>query len=170
MVPDSALSFCTIMDYFGMHLTGRKKPLVHMSNAAGLGFFDSRKMCFEKEKLAEMGVDVNWLPDVCTEIEKLGTYRGRIVTTAIGDNQASFLGAAGDEENTLLVNMGTGGQISVLSSQYFAGDGIEARPFLNGEVSACRSNLCVAARHMRFRTVFRKIVKERQGRISHYTK
>ena len=43
-----------------------------------------------------MGVDVNWLPDVCTGIEKLGTYRGRTVTTAIGDNQASFLGAAGD--------------------------------------------------------------------------
>ena len=35
------------------------------------------KTQFEKEKLAEMGVDVNWLPDVCTEIEKLGTYRGR---------------------------------------------------------------------------------------------
>ena len=45
-------------------------------------------MCFEKEKLAEMGVDVNWLPDVCMGIEKLGTYRGRTVTTAIGDNQA----------------------------------------------------------------------------------
>ena len=77
------------------------------------------KTQFEKEKLAEMGVDVNWLPDVCMGIEKLGTYRGRTVTTAIGDNQASFLGAAGDEENILLVNMGTGGQISVLSSQYF---------------------------------------------------
>ena len=75
-------------------MTGRKKPLVHVSNAAGFGFFDSHKMCFEKEKLAEMGVDVNWLPDVCTGIEKLGTYRGRTVTTAIGDNQASFLGAA----------------------------------------------------------------------------
>ena len=77
LVPDAALSFCTIMDYFGMHLTGRKKPLVHVSNAAGFGFFDSNKMCFEKEKLAEMGVGANWLPDVCTEIEKLGTYGGR---------------------------------------------------------------------------------------------
>ena len=27
------------------------------------------------------------------------------MTTAIGDNQASFLGAAGNENNTLLVNM-----------------------------------------------------------------
>ena len=163
LIPDTAVSFCTIMDYFGMHLTGRKKPLVHVSNAAGLGFFDSRKMCFEKEKLAEMGVDVNWLPDVCTEIEKLGTYRGRIVTTAIGDNQASFLGAAGDEENTLLVNMGTGGQISVLSSQYFAGDGIEARPFLNGKYLLAGASLCGGKAYALLEQFFRKIVKEATG-------
>jgi len=163
LVPDSALSFCTIMDYFGMYLTGRKKPLIHVSNAAGLGFFDSRKMCFEKEKLAEMGVDVNWLPDVCTEIEKLGTYRGRTVTTAIGDNQASFLGAAGDEENTLLVNMGTGGQISVLSGQYFSGDGIEARPFLNGKYLLAGASLCGGKAYALLEQFFRKIVKEATG-------
>ena len=163
LVPDSALSFCTIMDYFGMHLTERKKPLVHVSNAAGLGFFDSRKMCFEKEKLAEMGVDVNWLPDVCTEIEKLGTYRGRTVTTAIGDNQASFLGAAGDEENILLVNMGTGGQISVLSSQYFSGDGIEARPFLNRKYLLAGASLCGGKAYALLEQFFRKIVKEATG-------
>ena len=151
------------MDYFGIYLTGRKKPLVHVSNAAGFGFFDSHKMCFEKEKLAEMGVDVNWLPDVCTGIEKLGTYRGRTVTTAIGDNQASFLGAAGDEENILLVNMGTGGQISVLSSQYFSGDGIEARPFLNGKYLLAGASLCGGKAYAFLEQFFRKIVKEATG-------
>ena len=163
LVPDSALSFCTIMDYFGMYLTGRKKTLVHVSNAASFGFFDSHKMCFEKEKLDEMGVDVNWLPDVCTGIEKLGTYRGRTVTTAIGDNQASFLGAAGDEENILLVNMGTGGQISVLSSQYFSGDGIEARPFLNRKYLLVGASLCGGKAYALLEQFFRKIVKEATG-------
>ena len=170
LVPDSALSFCTIMDYFGIYLTGHKKPLVHVSNAAGFGFFDSHKMCFEKEKLAEMGVDVNWLPDVCMGIEKLGTYRGRTVTTAIGDNQASFLGAAGDEENILLVNMGTGGQISVLSGQYFSGDGIEARPFLNRKYLLAGASLCGGKAYALLEQFFRKIVKKRQDRINHYTK
>lgn len=97
--------------------------MVHVSNAAGFGFFDGRNMKFETEKLSKMGVKENWLPEVCTGIEKLGLYRNRQVTTAIGDNQASFLGAAGKEENTLLVNMGTGGQISILSDQYFAEKG-----------------------------------------------
>ena len=153
LLPDSAMSFCTIMDYFGMYLTGRKKPLVHMSNAASFGFFDSRKMRFEKEKLAELGVEENWLPDVCTEIEKLGTYKERTVTTAIGDNQASFLGAAGDEENTLLINMGTGGQISVLSTQNFSENGIEARPFLKGKYLLAE-HPCAEAKHMRFWSSF----------------
>ena len=64
LVPERAVGFCTIMDYFGMCLTGRKKPVVHVSNAAGFGFFDGRNMKFETEKLSKMGVKENWLPEV----------------------------------------------------------------------------------------------------------
>lgn len=65
--------------------------MVHVSNAAGLGFFDSRKMCFEKEKLAEMGVDVNWLPDVCTEIENwVHTEEGQLQQQSETIRQASL--------------------------------------------------------------------------------
>lgn len=114
----------------------------------------------EKWVIAAKRADFNQIgqqfPDVCTEIEKLGTYRGRTVTTAIGDNQASFLGAAGDEENTLLVNMGTGGQISVLSGQYFSGDGIEARPFLNGKYLLAGASLCGGKAYALLEQFFRK--------------
>ena len=34
LISESAVTFSTIMDYFGMHLTGRKTPLVHAGNAA----------------------------------------------------------------------------------------------------------------------------------------
>ena len=160
LVPERAVGFCTIMDYFGMCLTGRKKPLVHVSNAAGFGFFDGRNMKFETEKLSKMGVKETWLPEVCTGIEKLGLYRNRQVTTAIGDNQASFLGAAGKEENTLLVNMGTGGQISILSDQYFAEKGIEARPFLNGKYLLVGSSLCGGKSYALLEQFFRRVVKQ----------
>ena len=69
-------------------------------------------------------------------------YKDIPVTVAIGDNQASFLGAAGSENNTLLVNMGTGGQISVLTDQYFETEGIEARPFLGGKYLLVGASLC----------------------------
>lgn len=142
LISDVAVSFCTIMDYFGMYLTGRKRALIHASNAAGFGFFDGYHMCFMKEELGKIGIQEKWLPEVCGAMQELGTYRNRIVTTAIGDNQASFLGAVGNENGTLLVNIGTGGQISVLSDQYFAEDGIEARPFLDGKYLLVGASLC----------------------------
>lgn len=169
LVPENAVSFCTIMDYFGMHLTRRKKPLVHVSNAAGFSFFDGRNMWFDIEKLKKMGVQESWLPEVCTEIEELGTYRNCIVTTAMGDNQASFLGAAGKEENTALVNVGTGGQISILSGQYFAENGIEARPFLGGKYLLVGSSLCGGKAYALLETFFSSIVKTATGeKISLY--
>lgn len=75
------------------------------------------------------------------------------LTVAIGDNQASFLGAAGSENNTLLVNMGTGGQISVLTDQYFETEGIEARPFL-GENIFWLEPPCVVVKHMHCLRIF----------------
>ena len=163
LVPDSALSFCTIMDYFGMQLTGRKKAMVHASNGASFGFFNVQKNAFMTEELYKMGVEEQWLPQVCTRIEALGSYRERIVTTAIGDNQASFLGAAGNENNTLLVNMGTGGQISVLSDQYFTAEGIEARPFLHGTYLLAGASLCGGKAYALLEKFFREFVKEATG-------
>ena len=110
-----------------------------------------------------MGVDVNWLPDVCTGIENWEHTEDGQLQQQSGDNQASFLGAAGDEENILLVNMGTGGQISVLSSQYFSGDGIEARPFLNRKYLLAGASLCGGKAYALLEQFFRKIVKEATG-------
>ena len=163
LIPDTAVSFCTIMDYFGMQLTGRKEALVHTSNAASFGFFDAQKNAFMTGKLAKMGVEEPWLPEVCTGIEALGSYRERIVTVAIGDNQASFLGAAGSEKNTLLVNMGTGGQISVLSDQYFTAEGIEARPFLQGAYLLAGSSLCGGKAYALLEKFFREFMKAATG-------
>ena len=85
------------------------------------------------------------------------------MTVAIGDNQASFLGAAGNEKNTLLVNMGTGGQISVLSDQYFTAEGIEARPFLQGAYLLAGSSLCGGKAYALLEKFFREFMKAATG-------
>ena len=162
-VPEEAVGICTIADYLGMCLTGRKRPLLHASNAASLGFYDVKKHAFRRDILQNLAVNTEILPEVCQNFEQLGIYRGIPVTVAIGDNQASFLGAAGDEENILLVNMGTGGQISVLSSQYFSGDGIEARPFLNRKYLLVGASLCGGKAYALLEQFFRKLVKEATG-------
>ena len=40
LVSEQAVCFAAVTDYFGMYLTGRKRPLVHISNGASFGFFD----------------------------------------------------------------------------------------------------------------------------------
>ena len=141
-VPKDAAAICTIGDYMGMCLTGRKEPLIHASNAASLGFFDVETGEYQIEILKELGMDVSLLPQVCYEYAALGSYQGIPVTVALGDNQASFLGSVGMKEGTLLLNMGTGGQISVLSSQYLAKPGIETRPFTKDKYLLVGASLC----------------------------
>ena len=142
LVPENAKKICTIGDYLGMTLTGRKEPLVHGSNAASMGFFHAQKGCFAAEKLQLLEIDTEILPQVTEEFLELGSYKGVPVTVAIGDNQASFLGSVGMEKNTVLVNMGTGGQISVLSDVYFEAPGIEARPLQKEKYLLVGASLC----------------------------
>ena len=165
-VPESAVSMGTISDYFAMKLTGRKKPLVHASNAASIGFYDTKQRCFCEDKIRLAEMDPAILPDTANEMEAVGSYQGIPVTVALGDNQASFLGAAGKEENTLLVNMGTGGQISILSDQYFAEKGIEARPFLDGKYLLVGSSLCGGKSYALLEQFFRRVVKAATGEDS----
>ena len=63
----------------------------------------------------------------------IGVYEGSIpVYAAIGDNQASFLGATGGDRACMLVNVGTGSQFSVFSPDYLSCPGLETRPFPGG--------------------------------------
>lgn len=142
LVPEGAAKVCTIMDYLGMRLTGRKTPLMHSSNAASLGFYDAGRGCFMVEVLQRAGADADILPEVTEDFTAVGDYRGIPVSVAIGDNQASFLGSVENAADSILVNMGTGGQISVLSDSYFTAKGIEARPFARGYYLLAGSSLC----------------------------
>ncbi len=155
LVPEGAVTFCTIMDYLGMVLTGRKKPLVHTSNASGFGFFDNAKFDFCRDVIAECGMDLAMLPEVSGDVEVLGTYKNLPVTIGIGDNQTSFLGSVGTEEGVWLLDAGTGGRLSVLSDICFEAPGIEARPFLGDKYLLNGSTLCAGRAYAILETFFR---------------
>lgn len=142
LVPEGAAKVCTIMDYLGMRLTGRRTPLMHSSNAASLGLYDAKKNGFRADILQKAGADADVLPEVTDDFISVGSYKGIPVSAAIGDNQASFLGSVENAADSVLVNMGTGGQISVLSDTYFTAKGIEARPFVKGHYLLAGSSLC----------------------------
>ena len=141
-VPDGAESFCTIGDCIGMLLTGRKKPLLHSSNAASLGLYDTEKNCFDASVLKAFGVREDLIPAVTPDYTCIGSYNEIPVCTAIGDNQASFLGTVRQAKETVLLNMGTGGQISVFSRKARTAPGIEARPLFRNAFLLVGSSLC----------------------------
>lgn len=142
IVPENAAKICTIADYLGMVLTGRRTPLVHAGNAAGMGFYSVDTGEFMLDILHSEGMDERILPAVTDFHEILGTYRHVPVMTAIGDNQASFRGSVKDVEHSVLVNMGTGGQVSVLADRCISRKGLEMRPYNKDKYLIAGSSLC----------------------------
>lgn len=159
LVPEKAAVICTIGDYLVLKLTGRKSPLMHSSNAASLGLFDSEHGYFYKKKLEQMGIDCKILPEVSGEIRNLGTYKGRAVYAAIGDNQASFLGAVGLKKEKVLVNIGTGSQISMLTEKYMKIPGMDTRPVLKNQWLLVGVSLCGGKAYAMLEKFFRSYVQ-----------
>ncbi len=159
IVPDTAVSFCTIADYIGMKLTDRKSPLLHSSMAASLGFFDAGKKQFKRDILEALGAGTDMAPEVTDKVSPLGTFCGVPVYTVIGDNQASVLGAAGTAPGASLINMGTGGQISVVTDRNIQVPGIETRPYLDGRYILVGASLCGGRAYAILENFFRQYME-----------
>ncbi|MCL2299986.1 MAG: FGGY family carbohydrate kinase [Firmicutes bacterium] len=144
-IPPGAAQLCTIHDYTAMRLCGLARPLMHSSDAASFGLFDLRKLEFDREALRAAGLPEGLFPKVTADFDVLGAYKGRPVTVAIGDNQASFLGAAEEPARTVLVNVGTGSQCS-LATGYVPparlAPGAELRPLCGEQYLYVGSALC----------------------------
>lgn len=155
-VPENATGLCNIQDYITMKLTGGKTPVTHISNAAGLGFYSFDAFDFDSSALRKIGCDRKMLPRVTTEPEVIGTDSGGIpVTVAIGDNQASFLGSVTNKES-VLVNIGTGSQVSVLTDKKSGFNAGEIRPFSKTENLLVGAPLCGGRSYALLKSFFEK--------------
>lgn len=142
LVPETAVTCCTIGDYIAMRLSGQTAPQLDASNAASLGFFDAEHGVFDAAALQKAGIDPDFLP-LLAQKPVIGRYRGRAaVCAAIGDNQASFLRSVRDKTAEMLVNVGTGSQFSVFAPQYMQADGLETRPMPGGGYLLAGASLC----------------------------
>ena len=143
-VPETARWITTISGYMAMRLTGLSTPpALHPSEAASLGFYDLKTNCQELQRLWELGGDPSMLPRVDSENDVAGyTAEGVPVFCGLGDNQASFLGAVMDTDHDVLLNIGTGSQITRKLNHYTAGSECEIRPFTEYGYIAVGSGLC----------------------------
>ena len=164
LVPKQAVSFCSIMDYIVMKLCGLKETAIHSSIAASFGLYDAKTHKFKVEKIKALGIDNISIPDVTDDFLVVGKCKNVPVCVAIGDNQASFLGSVKNYDETILVNVGTGSQISMTLDEYceFHGD-TEIRPFIKGRYLVCGSALCGGFSYALLEKFFREYVKNATG-------
>lgn len=141
-VPESAAKICAVHDYVAMRLCGARTPLTHISDAASFGLFDLDTNSFDLDSLNAASLDVSLFPRVAAGAQLVGSFGSMPVAVAIGDNQASFIGSVRDFEGALLVNVGTGAQISLLNNGGDVPPLMEARPLYDDKKLLVGSSLC----------------------------
>ena len=158
LIPEKAVGFVSIMDLFAMEICQIKKPVIHTSVASSFGLFDIKAGRFMTDKISMLGIDSGFLPEVTEKSLVIGDCKGIPVSVPIGDNQASFLGSVKENSDTVLVNIGTGSQISAVCDYVEPSKDTELRPFIEGKYLICGSALCGGFAYSMLESFFRSYV------------
>lgn len=159
LVPQGAVAFCTIADYLGMKLANLAAPKIDISMAASFGLFDKENGCFDQKAIVASGIEESYFPQIATSRMIGMSSAGVHIYTALGDNQASFLGATYGEQNAMLINLGTGGQISIHSKHKIESDLLEFRPYLNDTWLTVGAPLCGGQSYALLEKFFRETAR-----------
>ncbi len=163
-IPENAVMLCTIHDYLASLLTNTK-PVTHSSDAASLGFYNLKENCFDDNALEKVGLNKSFLPQVIKSTTLAGQTNcdflpdGLPVAIAIGDNQGSFLGSVADTEKSVLVNVGTGSQVSFTTDKVQDLSCGEIRPLTDDKYIFVGASLCGGRAYAILKTFFEKSAK-----------
>lgn len=161
LVPDGAASACTILDYVTMRLAGLRQPLSDATTAASLGLFDLERLQFDEDALGRAGFHSVAVPRLAAAGSTVGrTPDGIAVFAPVADNQASFVGSVAEPERSVLVNVGTAGQISLYSSRS-TGESpeTEVRPYPGGGYLHVGAALCAGKAYEHLRAFYRSVLR-----------
>lgn len=169
MVPAEAAYICTIHDYVAMKLAGRVKPVLHPSDAASFGCYQLSSQSFDTDALSRAGLDTALLPEIASDKIILGEFNHIPISLAIGDNQASYIGSVCNMKDCLLVNIGTGSQVSfpVVSGTIQLPREIERRPCTDRQAIAVGSSLCGGRAFAALEQFFRQTAEMVSGETFH---
>lgn len=169
-IPQEAKKMTTISDYIAMKLCGHREPVLGMDMAASWGCFDLEKKEFRYEALKEAGVDISYLPQVRNGHFIVGeTGNGIPVMGSIGDNQASVFGSVESLSDTVLLNVGTGSQVSVATKTYVECQGsLELRPCTSDSYILVGASLCGGRAYAMLEKFYQEIAGNESG--SYYGK
>jgi len=146
---------CFAADSFVRRLTAGP-TVTDPTNAASAGMFDVIRGGWHSDLVSALGLDGGVLPEVLSSCSQAGALcpdvahtmelpSGTPVAVACGDNQASFAGSVADAASAVLVNVGTGGQVSAHTGRPVTVPGMDLRPYLDGCWLVVGAGLCGGA-------------------------
>ncbi len=158
--PGDAIAACTIHDLLVGRLCGLRRPVTDPTNAESWGAFEPDKGDWNRPAWRAAGVPLPLLPRLvpsgarageitAAAAAQFGLPAGIPVAAAIGDNQASIAAALRnhDAAETLVLTLGTGGQLSAVATDAVPdppapGDPFELRSYPGGRRVVVAAALC----------------------------
>lgn len=172
-LPSPAVTACFVPEAVVSFLTGAP-PVSDPTLAASSGVFDIISNDWDWTLLARVGLPPAHFPPVGAAGEKAGGLRPEIaqriglpaglpVGVALGDNQASFIGSVREPAGSLLLNVGTGGQISARTDEFHFIPGLENRPLPGGHYLLIGGGLFGGRSYAYLLNFFRRVGEELFG-------
>jgi len=151
-LPEEPTTACFLPDYVVMRMTDHG-PVTDPTNAGSSGIFDVISRRWDYDLIRRLGLQEISLPEVRKSGEIVGELtaeasrktclpQGTPVSVACGDNQASFLGSVANRRSSVLVNIGTGGQVSVWVPEYVEAENAETRCYLDESYLLVGADTC----------------------------
>ena len=173
-IPEGARWALMCHDWLAARLAGAKAPATDPTDAASSGMFSVGGGQWQDGICEQLGVDRDMLPRVAEAGDVLGRICPEIATAtglpqdatihvALGDNQAGALACLREPSAEVLVNVGTGGQTSVVTDSLPAAPDIEARPFPGRKVLVCGMSLCGGAAFRYLAEHYARAIREFTG-------
>lgn len=169
LIPPDAVKMVTISDYIAMKLCKEKEPFIAKDMAASWGCYDLELGDFCRYELEELNADLSYLPKILQGHSVIGCTAGSLpkgipVTVSLGDNQASVLGSVQDLSGTVLVNVGTGSQVSFGTAGFLEVQGsIELRPCTENGYLMVGSSLCGGRAYAMLEQFYREAAGSEDG-------
>ncbi|MFH1905155.1 MAG: FGGY family carbohydrate kinase [bacterium] len=151
LIPSDAKAV-TIGDYISIKLSDGQST-IDETNAASFGIYNIKTHTWHNEIIKSLGLPSGLFPEIGNSGEPIGNITSDIakltnlpkhtkICRCIGDNQASFIGAVSNIENGVLLNIGTGSQISCPLKNFKTYKGLDTRPLVNNRYIAVGAGLC----------------------------
>jgi xylulokinase len=125
--------FRSVISFVTSYLTGFSSDDMHVTDAAASGMFDIAKNKWSLELVSKVSASLKF-QNALSDVEKIGFSKklGLNVYCGVGDQQASLFGAGLDSDN-IVINIGTGGQVSGIHSGVDQINEYQVRPYFNGK-------------------------------------